>query len=217
VTVTANDPVLQDTLGEVTRWFFDDYLNRWISVANGTRQEGPEFILDYWGCPLYVSSPTTNCWLTEPEEITERLARMQADLREAGYTHTTVPDSRVTVFHPGGVAIEAIWSRRADDTELELRVIHYEVARSQDGWRVVAIQAADTSAQSPDEVWPIHRGQHGGHPSPRVPAPRAQTIRPTEGLPSWTQRQKSTGLSGRLGKSFEGWSGCQGDGGFSLS
>jgi hypothetical protein len=48
VTATANDPGLENTLGHVTRWFFDDYLNRWTSVVNGTRQDGPEFILDYW-------------------------------------------------------------------------------------------------------------------------------------------------------------------------
>jgi hypothetical protein len=47
--VTANDPGLEDTLGEVTRWFFDDYFSRWTSVANGTRQEGPEFILTTGG------------------------------------------------------------------------------------------------------------------------------------------------------------------------
>jgi hypothetical protein len=57
VTVAANDPGLEDTLGEVSRWFFDDYLSRWISVVNGTRQQGPEFILDYWGCPLHVEQP----------------------------------------------------------------------------------------------------------------------------------------------------------------
>jgi hypothetical protein len=47
VTVAANDPGLEDTLGDVTRWFFDDYLSRWQAVANGTDPEGPEFILDY--------------------------------------------------------------------------------------------------------------------------------------------------------------------------
>ena len=48
MTATANDPGLENTLGHVTRWFFDDYLNRWTSVVNGTRQDGTEFILDNW-------------------------------------------------------------------------------------------------------------------------------------------------------------------------
>ena len=161
--VAANDPGLKETLGEVTRWFFDDYFNRWVSVANRTREEGPEFILDYWGCPLHVCSPTTNRWLIKPEEVTEWLAGMQARLREAGYTHTAVPDSRVTVFHPGGVAIEAIWSRRAGETEVERLALHFQVVRNQDSWRVVAIQFTDTSAKSLDELWPVHRGQHRGH------------------------------------------------------
>jgi hypothetical protein len=119
VTVAADDPGLEDTLGEVTRWFFDDYLSRYISVVNGTSKEGPEFILDYWGYPLHVSSPGTNLWLTEPQDVTGMLAGTQARLREAGYTHTAVLDSRVTVFHPGSVAIEVIWSRRAGETEIE--------------------------------------------------------------------------------------------------
>ena len=42
--VAANDRGLEDTLGEVSRWLFDDYHARWISVVNGTCQEGPEFI-----------------------------------------------------------------------------------------------------------------------------------------------------------------------------
>jgi hypothetical protein len=36
VTVAANDPRLENTLGDVTCWFFDDYLSHWQSVASGT-------------------------------------------------------------------------------------------------------------------------------------------------------------------------------------
>jgi hypothetical protein len=181
VTVAANDPGLEDTLGEVTRWFFDDYLSRWMSVVNGTCQEGPEFILDYWGYPLHVSSPSINRWLTEPRDVTGMLAGTHARLREAGYTHTAVLDSRVTVFHPGGVAIEVIWSRRAGETEIERLAVHFQAVRNQDGWRVVGIQTVDTSAQSLEEIWPIHRGR--GSPRGSMPAPHAG-IRITGRLPS---------------------------------
>jgi hypothetical protein len=90
VTRAANDPRAGDVLGEVTHWFFDDYLSRYISVVNGTRQEGPEFILDYWGCPVHVSSPRMNQWLSEPRDVAGMLAGTQARLRAAGYTHTAV-------------------------------------------------------------------------------------------------------------------------------
>jgi hypothetical protein len=170
VTEAANEPGPEDPLSEVTRWFFDDYLSRYISVVSGTRQEGPEFILDYWGCPLHVSSPRMNRWLSEPRDITGMLAETQARLRGAGYTHTAVVDSRVTVFHPRGAAIEVIWSRLAGQTEIERLAVHFQAVRSGDGWRVIAIEEMDTAAQSMDEVWPIYRGQHSTHSSaaPRV-------------------------------------------------
>jgi hypothetical protein len=176
VTVAANNPAGEDTLGEVTRWFFDDYLTRYISVVCGTRQEGPEFILGYWGCPMHVSSPRMNRWLSEPRDVVGMLAGTQARLRRAGYSHTAVLDSRVTVFHPGGAAIEVIWSRRAGQTEIERLAVHFQVVRTSQGWRVVAIQELDIAAQSLDKVWPIHRGQHRDHGSA---APHTEAIRTT--------------------------------------
>ncbi len=161
MTEAANDARPDDPLGELTHWFFDDYLSRYISVVGGTRPDGPEFILDYWGCPLHVSSPRMNRWLSEPRDIVGMLAETQARLRDARYTHTAVLDSRVTVFHPGGAAIEVIWSRRAGQTEIERLAVHFQAVRNRPGWRVIAIQEAGTAAQSLDEVWPIRRGQHG--------------------------------------------------------
>ena len=173
--MAANDPRLENTLGEVTRWFFDDYLVHWASVANGTRQEGPEFILDYWGCPLHISSPEMNQWFTEPRDVVGWLADTQARLRKAGYTHTAVPDSRVTVFHPGGVGIEVIWSRRAGQAEIERLAVDFQAVKTRDGWRVIGIQYTGTSAESLDEIWPVHRGsprdsrlREGSTPAPRA-------------------------------------------------
>jgi hypothetical protein len=176
MTQAANEPAADDALGEVTHWFFDDYLSRYISVVNGTRQEGPEFILDYWGCPVQVSSPRMNQWLSEPPDVVGMIAETQARLRGAGYTHTAVLDSRVTVFHQGGAAIEVIWSRRAGQTEIERLAVHFDVVRYRDGWQAIAIQESGTAAQSLDEVWPIHRGQHSDRGSP---APHAEGIRTT--------------------------------------
>ena len=78
-----------------------------------------------------------------------------AALREAGYTHTVVPDRRVFVYSVVGAAIEVIWSRRsADETEIQRWATHFEVAKSEEGWRVVGIQATATDADSLDDVWP---------------------------------------------------------------
>ena len=99
-----------------------------------------------------------NRWLTEPRDVAGLLADSQARVRKAGYTHTAVLDSRVTVFHPGGVAIEVIWSRRAGQTEIERLAVEFQAVRARIGWRVIGIQEIDTSAESLDEIWPIHRG-----------------------------------------------------------
>jgi hypothetical protein len=56
------------------------------------------------------------------------------------------------------VAIEVIWSRRAGQAEIERLAVHFQGVRSRDGWRVIGIQYTGTSAESLDEVWPIHRG-----------------------------------------------------------
>ena len=149
----------EDTVSEVNRWFFGDYLDRWVSVANGTRKEGPEFILGYWGCPLHMSCPWMNRWLSDPRDVTGLLAGMHERLRKAGYTDTAVLDSRVTVFHPGGAAIEVIWSRRAAETEIERLAVHFQGVKNQDGWRIISIQEIGTSAQSLDEIWPVHPGR----------------------------------------------------------
>jgi hypothetical protein len=142
VTSTASSD-LDDVLEQVTSWFCDDYVPRWVSVGNGTSEDGPEFILRFWGCPLHVSTP----------------------LRDAGYTHTVIPDSRVTVFHANGAAIDAIWSRRATgDNEIQRVAVHFELARSEDSWRIVGIQTSDTTMYSLDRLWPPHCVDYNGSP-----------------------------------------------------
>jgi hypothetical protein len=164
VTSTASGG-LDEVFKEVTSWFLDDYLPRWVSVGNGTSDEGPEFILQFWGCPLHVSTPQITMWITEPQGVLDLLEMNQKPLCDAGYTHTVIADSRVTVFHSNGAAIDAIWSRRAtDDTEIQRVAVHFELARSVDGWRVVGIQTSDTTMSSLDRLWPPRRLDYGGSP-----------------------------------------------------
>ncbi|MET7403075.1 hypothetical protein ABZS66_57305 [Dactylosporangium sp. NPDC005572] len=163
MTLPANHSDVEDTRRDVTRWFFDDYLMQWESVVNRTRQDGPEFILGFWDCPLHVSLPPMNQWLTEPRDVTRRFASTQERLREAAYTNTVVLDARVTVFNLAGAAIAVIFSRRAGETEIERLAIHFQAARNQDGrWRIVGIQGIDTSARSLDDIWPIRHPHHHG-------------------------------------------------------
>jgi hypothetical protein len=154
---------LDDVLEEVTSWFFEDYFRGWVAVGNGTSDDGPEFILRFWGCPLHVSTTQVNLWVTEPQGVLDLLEINQKPLRDAGYTHTVIADSRVTVFHVNGAAIDAIWSRRsADNTEIQRVAVHFEIARYEVGWRVVGIQTTDTTMSSLHRLWPAHRVDHDG-------------------------------------------------------
>jgi len=142
------------TRDDVMRWFFDDYLPTWVGVGAGTIARGPEFILDYWGAPLYFSTDQGGEWLLDESAVVRFLEQTQARLRRQGYAHTVVPDHTVTVYHDAGAAIEVIWSRcRADDTEIERLAVHFELARRPAGWRMVSIQSAPTTAQSLQMAW----------------------------------------------------------------
>ena len=145
---------------ELDSWFFDTYLGHWVDVASGERKEGPEFILQYWGTPMYVTvdDPDMAVWLTSDQEVIDFLVLQHELLREAGYTHTEVPDRRIRVYNRNGGAIEVIWSRRAaDETEIQRYAVRFDVARMGDSWKVVGTQARKTCAErdegSVDKAW----------------------------------------------------------------
>jgi hypothetical protein len=140
---------------DVTSWFFEDYLPTWVGVAAGTIARGPEFILDYWAAPLHLSTEQGGQWFRDASAVVQFLEEMQSRIQTEGYAYTDVPDQRVTVYHEGGAAIEVIWSRcRADGTEIERLAAHFEISRSQAGWRIVGIQMSSTTADRLSEAWP---------------------------------------------------------------
>ena len=139
---------------EVTHWFFDDYLPTWVGVGSGAISRGPEFILDYWGVPLHVSTPTSREWLLDNDAVIGLLEHTYIRLRAQGYAYTAVLDRKVTIYHDAGAAIEVIWSRcRADYSELERLAVHFEIARESVGWRVVGFQSVPTTADSLVAAW----------------------------------------------------------------
>ena len=145
---------LEATRREVHHWFFEDYLPRWVAASSGKSGEGPEFILEYWGTPMYVTGLGTMFWCLSDTDILAFLDANQTSLRAAGYTHTVVPDSQINVYNTVGAAVEVIWSRRAaDETEIQRWVNHFEVAKTERGWRVVGVQAAHTTSATLAESW----------------------------------------------------------------
>lgn len=151
-----SDNATAATRAEVTEWFFHDYLPRWVAVAAGTSDEGPEFILDYWGTPLHVTALGQSFWCLDDASVLAFLEMNQAPLREAGYSHTVVPDRRVFVYNNVGAAIEVIWSRRrADESEIQRWAVQFSVAKSDKGWRVVGIHSAATDKDRIADIWPV--------------------------------------------------------------
>ncbi|MGW6426710.1 DUF6841 family protein [Nocardia sp. NPDC055053] len=152
----SEDP-LSATRADVQSWFFEDYLPRWVAVAAGQSPDGPAFIHDYWGTPLHVAALGQSLWCLDDAAVLAFLEVNHAPLRDSGYTHTVVPDRRVTVYHSAGAAIEVIWSRRrSDESEIQRWAVHFEVAKSAAGWRVVGMQATDTVKDTLAEIWPQH-------------------------------------------------------------
>ncbi len=140
---------------EVTHWFFEDYLRTWIGVGAGAIERGPEFILDYWGVPLYWSDDEGSQWFPDAQAVVAQLDALQTRLRAEGYGDTAVPDHKVTTYHRNGAAIEVIWSRlRTNGTEIERVAAHFEVARGPAGWRILGVQATPTASDSLNTAWP---------------------------------------------------------------
>jgi hypothetical protein len=72
------------TRAEVTAWFFEDYLPRWVSASSGATDESPEFILDYWGVPMHVSLPDKSTWFLDAKGVLSFLEMNRAPSRRLG-------------------------------------------------------------------------------------------------------------------------------------
>ncbi|MDT9700268.1 hypothetical protein [Streptomyces sp. P17] len=154
---TTPDPKAKSAFDEVRAWFFEDYLQRWVKA--GAAGTSPTFITEYWGVPLWVGvEGHTPAVLLSAEAVIEFLDGMQTRLRASGYSHTVVPDRRLTLFHDRGAAIEVIWSRRrADESEIERLAVNFNCVKGEDGWRVIAIQGRPIDTLSLNESWPVHQ------------------------------------------------------------
>ena len=149
-----SDNETETVTAEVADWFFDDYLPTWVGVGNGDINTGPGFILNYWGVPLYDYHPDGGQWALDGDGVTGFLNKTHTRLKANGYAYTEVVDRAVRAYHRNGAAIEVIWSRRrADGGEIERLAVHFEVIRTQKGWRIAGIQRRPTHADLLSDVW----------------------------------------------------------------
>ena len=148
------DKETHSVTSEVTRWFFFDDLP--VGVGNGPSNTGAEFILEFWGVPLYDYDPEGGLWALNGDAVTGLLEVTHTRLKANGHAYTEVIDRSVRAYHDNGAAIEVIWSRRrADDTEIERLAAHFEVIRTKNGWRVAGIQHRPTHADTLSEAWGV--------------------------------------------------------------
>ena len=104
---------------------------------------------------MHVTGLDQAFWCLDEASVLAFLDFNYSPLREAGYSHTAVPDRRIFVYNKVGAAIEVIWSRRrADESEIQRFATHFELAKSEKGWRVVGVQATATDEDSLEAVWP---------------------------------------------------------------
>lgn len=138
---------------EMNSWFFDTYLPTWVQMGAdaSSNQDG---ILQFWGAPLHAASVNMTKCLMTADEVIALLRANQDPLQAENYTHTVVLDRCVTGYNQNAGSIDVIWSRRrADETEIERRAVHFEIHRTAQGWRVVAIASLLSDRASLDEIW----------------------------------------------------------------
>ncbi|MEJ2800797.1 hypothetical protein WAE61_02860 [Comamonadaceae bacterium PP-2] len=138
---------------EMSAWFFETYLPMWIKLGADVRS-GVDEILGFWGTPLHAASVNMTKCLMTGDEVIGLLRANQDPLQAENYTHTVVLDRQVKGYNQNAGSIDVIWSRRrADETEIERRAVHFEIHRTAQGWRVVAIASLLSDGVSLDEIW----------------------------------------------------------------
>lgn len=138
---------------EMNSWFFDTYLPDWVRMGANTDQ-APEAILEYWGAPLHAASVNMTRCLHTGDQVIGLLRANQAPLQAEQYTHTVVLDRTVKGYNHNAGSIDVIWSRRrADESEIERRAVHFDIHRTDKGWRVVTVASTLTDRTSLDDIW----------------------------------------------------------------
>jgi hypothetical protein len=145
---------LSKTADEAAKWFFEDYLPTWAAAGAAKVSEGEDSILRYWDDPLYTDHLGQNQWATNAKGVLDFLILNHGPLKAQGYTHTVVPDRKVTAYSENSAGIEVIWSRRrADESEIQRLAVHFGTAKTPAGWRVITIDASIITEDKLDAVW----------------------------------------------------------------
>ncbi|MGO4331705.1 hypothetical protein AB4Z48_24290 [Cupriavidus sp. 2TAF22] len=143
----------QTAAQEISEWFFDIYLPAWIGMG-ANPSDSVDGILDYWGYPLHAASVNMTTCLMTGDDVIRLLRANQDPLQAQHYTHTTILDRKVVGYNSNAGSIDVIWSRRrADESEIERRAVHFEIHRTAQGWRILALASLLTDRDALDDIW----------------------------------------------------------------
>lgn len=122
---------------EVSRWF-GDYLAAFSACGRGERETAT--LLGYYGVPLLVTTDDGVMVQTSDDQVVGMLQRQVDGMRAAGYTHTALVDSDVTVLNSTSALYRGTFSRqRGDGSEIARVAATYLVTDGPVGRRVSAL------------------------------------------------------------------------------
>jgi hypothetical protein len=97
---------------DVSRWF-GEYLEVFAACGRGERDAGS--LLDYYGVPLVVTTDDGAFGLASGDEVVAVLRQQVEGAHAAGYAHTEVLDSEVTVVNATSALYRGTFSRRTSE------------------------------------------------------------------------------------------------------
>jgi hypothetical protein len=119
---------------EVSRWF-GEYLDAFASCGRG--ESDTASLLAYYGVPLLLTTDAGVLALTSGDEVVAAVQQQVDGMRAAGYGHSEILSSEVTVLNSTSALYRGTFSRRrSDGGEINRLTATYLVTVSAVGRRI---------------------------------------------------------------------------------
>jgi hypothetical protein len=123
--------------GEVSRWF-GEYLDAFASCGRGDSDTAS--LLAYYGVPLLLTTDAGVFALTSGDQVVAAVQRQVDGMRAAGYSHSEILSSEVTVLNSTSALYRGTFSRlRSDGGEINRLTATYLVTVGAVGHRISAL------------------------------------------------------------------------------
>ncbi len=125
------------TEDDVRTWFAH-YLSAFEELGRG--QASPADLAAFYAGPLLVTTDDVLSRLPSPDAIATWLAGQADAMSSAGYDHTQLRTTAVTVLNRRTAMVRAVMTRRrGDGAEIATKEVTYTHGRDQDELRVAAV------------------------------------------------------------------------------